>query len=252
MAELGQSEAATRTAEPTRMPRTRAVVAQPARKLALLAAAAALATVTLTLWAVLPRESSPPSVLAVDGGSARFPSASLTHWVSYSDQVSVVSVVDEEPLARARDGYLGRLVTLRIEQTIWRREGAPEAADDIRVLTWGWSVEQGERRPIAPWGGARLEVGSRYVSPLVRAPASGVEWTPLADDSVLPLDGNVVTTRGILGRSTLLVRRLAGKSVDELATMLARARADPVAAKYFHLAPDQRLRAVQREGREQG
>jgi hypothetical protein len=217
------------------------------RRLAVLGAAALSAIVVgVAVWTLLPKGSSSSSVVAVDAGSARFPSASLTDWVSYGDQVSIVSVDAEEELRQGGDGYVGRIVTLRIEKTIWRREGAPSAGRAVRVVTWGWAVDE-ERRPVAASGGPRLEVGARYVTALVRAPRDGVEWTPLADDSTLPLDGDVITTAGILGVPSLLAKELRGKSVDKLAIMLAHTQPDPIAAKYFDLPPDERVQAVFRE-----
>jgi hypothetical protein len=220
----------------------------------LLVAATALPVlvVGVAVWAFVLKGSPSSSVVALDGGSARFPSATLTDWVSYGDQVSIVSVAAEEELGRGSDGYLGRVVTLRIEKTIWQRRGAPSADGTVRVVTWGWAIDDGERRPVAAWGGPRLEVGARYVTPLVRAPRDGVAWTALADDSTLPLDGDVVTTAGVLGVPSLLAKDLRGKSVEELATMLARTPPDPIAAKYFDVPPDERVQAVLRERAETG
>lgn len=218
------------------------------RNVALLTVGAlALVLAGVVAWALL-RAGSPSSpVVAVDGGSSRFPAASFTDWVSYGDQVSVVTVVAEDEVGAASDGYLARAVTLRVDETVWKRDGAPSADGTVRVITYGWSIREGERRPVTAWGSARLEVGGRYLAPLVRAPREGVEWTPLADEATLPLDGDVITTDGIVGGPSLHAKDLAGKSVDEVAAMLARTPPDPVAEKYAHLDPDERLQAVLRE-----
>lgn len=232
------------------------------RRLALLAAAALpLIVVGVAAWTLLSNSSPSPVVVGGAGASSRFPSETFTDWVSYSDQVSVFSVVREEEIRPPavdlkRDlaegtSYLGRLVTLRIGRTIWRREGAPSTGATIRVITWGWALnENGERRPAAPWGGPRLEIGTRYVAPLVRAPRDGVAWTPLADDATLPLDGDVITTARIEGNPSPIAERVSGKSVGALGHILARTPTDPVAKKYRHLAPDARVQAVFREKEE--
>lgn len=85
------------------------------------------------------------------------------------------------------------------------------------------------------------------MAPLVRAPRNGVEWTPLSGGATLPLDGDVITTAGIRDPSQM-AEMLEGKSVDELTGILASTPPDPVAARYFHLGPDARVRAVLREG----
>jgi hypothetical protein len=235
----------------------------PRRRLVLLAATTLpLIVVGVVAWTLVSTGSSSPSVIVGGAGASsdRFPSETFTDWVSYSDQVSVFSVVSEEevwpsPQDLKRDleqgtGYLGRVVTLRIERTIWRREDAPSAEDTIRVFTWGWALnEDGERRAsTAPWGGPRLEVGARYVAPLVRAPRNGVQWTPLSDGATLPLDGDLITTTGIGGNPSPIAERMEGRSVDALAEILAGTPPDPIAAKYFDLGPDARWQAVLREG----
>lgn len=86
--------------------------------------------------------SSPEVVVGGEGGASdRFPSETLTDWVSYADQVSVSSVVSEE-LPESHDpnvngGYFGRAVAVRIEQMLWRRPGAPSAHGTIREATDG-------------------------------------------------------------------------------------------------------------------
>jgi hypothetical protein len=177
----------------------------------------------------------------------------LTDWVSYADQVSVFTVVSEEDLPESSDpnvngGYFGRAVTLRIEKTIWRRDGAPSADETIRVITWGWSEnDSGERRPTVASGGPRLEVGARYVAPLVRAPRDGADWTPLSHGATLPLEGNAITTEGVYGNPSQIARRMRGQAVDKLAAVLARTTPDPLAVKYRHLPPEQRWHAVYSE-----
>jgi hypothetical protein len=257
----GAEELALRSAlaalpKPAPGPLHRLLAARPRRQLALLAAAVSLILIGVVAWILVSNGSSSPALVVVSGGSGRFPSETLTDWVSYGDQVSVVSVVGEEALPaeviEPGSSYVPRSVVLRVERTIWRRRGAPSAEGMIRVITYGWSVRDGKRHPVAGWGGPRLEVGKRYVTPLVRAPRDGVDWTPLAVESTLPLDGDVITTAGVVGAPSSIAKEMTGRPVDDLATSLARTRPDPIAAKYFDLPPDQRWQAVRRAQGEAG
>jgi hypothetical protein len=194
--------------------------------------------------------SSSSSMLVVGEGSDRFPSETLTDWASYADQLSVVTVVDERELAppsevvERGEGYVGRVVTLRIEQTLWHRRGGPTARGDVSTTVQGWVLQDGERRPFAVAGGPRLEVGGRYLAPLVHVQG---EWVPLGIGATLPLDGDVATTSGVAGHPSAIGEAMRGKAVTDVAELLAATPADPVAAKYAHLEPDERLKAVQRE-----
>ena len=186
----------------------------------------------------------------VGEGSDRFLDETFSDWVSFADQLSIVSVVaeEEEPppaeVLALGEGYISRTVTLQVEKTLWRRGGAPSAPAGIRVITDGWVLERGERHPFAIWGGPRLEVGGRYLAPLVRAPRDGAEWTPLSAASTLPLDGDTITTSAIVGPPSAIAHAMRGKAADKLAEALARTPPRPVAAKHFGLDPDARVQAV--------
>ena len=195
--------------------------------------------------------STPSASLVVGEGSDRFPSETLSDVSSYADQLSVVTVVDESEIAppsevvERGEGYVGRTVTLRIEQTVWKRKGGPTARGTIRTTVQGWVLQDGVRRPFAVAGGPRLELGGRYLAPLLRV--SGNEWITLSSGATLPLEGDVATTAGVAGHASPIGEAMQGKSVSDVADLLARTPADPVAAKYAHLEPDERLKAVQRE-----
>lgn len=238
----------------------------------------ALATAGLT-WLVLaagcgaqgstPEVGSPGALPRTDGtydydgwGTADYalPTWSFRDWVSYADQVSVVHVVAERQLPLGPDelahqeGLVGRTVTFEIERTIWRRPGAPRAKDRITVDTWGWTLHEG-RMAAMVLGGARLEVGHRYVLPLVLFTSEGSKsWTGFADgDGNFPLDGSVIVD-GRIGRvgdpnsdDYPGTESLKGVTVDELAAQLARTEPDPLAVKYAELDPEARWQAVARE-----
>jgi hypothetical protein len=192
-------------------------------------------------------------------GDYAVPTWSFGDWVSYADQVSVVTVVAERQLPLGPEeiandeGYVGRTVTLELERTIWRRPGAPEARTRLTVLTWGWILNEGRMGAMVP-GGARLEVGHRYVLPLARFTAEGKSrWSVFADgDGNFPLDGAVIVD-GQIGRESPPgddsypgTERLGGMTVDELAARLAAAKPDPLAVEHAKLDPIARWEAVAR------
>ncbi|HKH17072.1 MAG TPA: hypothetical protein VKA57_06065 [Solirubrobacteraceae bacterium] len=190
--------------------------------------------------------------VVVGEGSDRFLDETFADWVSFADQLSIVSVVAEEAEPPSADvlehgeGYISRTVTLQVEKTLWRRDGAPSAQGGIRVVTDGWVLEGGELHRFAIWGGPRLEVGGRYLAPLVRAPRDGAEWTPLSAASTLPLEGDTITTAGIVGHPSAIADAMRGKASERLAEVLARTPPDAIAAKHFGLDPDARVQAVLR------
>jgi hypothetical protein len=193
------------------------------------------------------------SQVVVGEGSGRFPDHTLSDWVSYADQLSVVLVTAQEALpadngtlARG-EGYIGRIVTLKINRTLWTRESTgPSAKGNIRIVTYGWVLQDGMRYQFAGLGGPRLEVGRRYVLPLVRAPRDGVAWTALSVASTIPLEGALMTTERIIGQPSRIASSLEGRAPAALARLLARTPPDPIAARFWRLSPDARVHAVLR------
>lgn len=193
--------------------------------------------------------SSPPPPV-VGEGSDRFPSETLTEWVSFADQISVVSVLSERDISPPADvlqrgeGYIGRIIAVDVEKTLWRRSEAPAVDATFSTITEGWVLEGGTRHPFALAGGPRLEVGGRYLMPLVRAPRDGVEWSALSAGATIPLDGGTLATTKVFGKPSTIAEALKGQSLDDLALRLASTSPDPVAKAYWDLAPDARVRAV--------
>jgi hypothetical protein len=188
------------------------------------------------------------------------PGATLEHWVSYADQVSVVTVVAERqlplgPEELAHDeGYVARTVTLEIERTIWRRPEAPQADHRVTFDTWGWTLHEGRMAPMIQ-GGARLEVGHRYVLPLVLFTFEGeTGWGVLNDgDANLPLDGSTIAD-GQVERPSKPgsdaypgVEVLKGVTLEVFAERLAATEPDPLAVKHADLDPVARWQAVARD-----
>jgi hypothetical protein len=191
----------------------------------------------------------------VRSGDYIFPGETLEDWVSYGDQLSVISVVDDTdpepwPAYRNSGGLAGREVTVRVERTLWRRSQARAAGSTLRFGVWGWMWDDdqdphSERRPLVSEGAPRMEVGRRYLTMLVR---SRGEWFPLTDRAVLTVapDG-VVTSEVISGEPSPAARQLRGKTITQAARAVASTPPDPVAARYFELPPRKRFRAVMEE-----
>lgn len=201
------------------------------------------------------------------GASSRWPSQTLVDWAGFADQLSVVTVVDERDLPpvpgqdpSADDGYVGREVSLRVERTLWRRPGAPTVAAEesiIRIVALGSARdERGEQTPFATLDAARLEVGQRYLIPLLRAAgaddeggrASDSEWAVLAQSAILTLDGDTVTSRVEGGTPSPAAQALDGESVERAGEIVARTSPTPAAERNAELPPDARSDAVQRAG----
>lgn len=200
------------------------------RRLALaLCAAAAVGA----LAAALAREPGGPDPTAASsaGANIAYPMDTLADWTAHADRVVVAAVVAERegPGNRASErrgeGPVTRLVTLRIERTLWRRAGA--AAPDRTLTMPGspWMLKDGrrERWLIGPYW---IEVGGRYVLLLDHnddpSDADTPEW-PLAGDLAVPLIGD--GTPADIRSSVPALRAIAGKTPDEIAAALAAADA---------------------------
>lgn len=103
-----------------------------------------------------------------------FPDEGLSDWVSYSNQVALVSVVNERALPttqRRPEELIGRVVTLRIDESLWLPEGPTNnhllAGAEVDVVVGGWVLREGVELKAVFVGGPRLEVGGRYVMPLL-------------------------------------------------------------------------------------
>jgi hypothetical protein len=147
------------------------------------------------------------------------------------------------------EGYIGREITLRVEKTIWTREAAPEAApESFTTFGQGWWMHGGKRFRFQFSDAPRMEVGQRFLVPLVKADEGA--WTVLNYNAAHELDGEqtVPIPQGQRGHNNLPASRaVEGKTILEIAQLLANTRVDPLAAKYQHLGPDARLDAVLRD-----
>lgn len=182
--------------------------------------------------------------------SEAFPSDDLSQWVSYPAQVSVVNIMEERelpPEAELADtgaGYLGRVVRVNVERTLWTNpdEAPLPAAFDMRV--YGWIVAQdGSRREARATESPRISPGERYVIPLTRFFG---DIGPLSSHSIALLDA---TNRIVVapGQRDPVIEQYVGRTVEEVASDVSRARPDPVAKRYKSLPPYERVQAVLKE-----
>jgi hypothetical protein len=210
-----------------------------------------------------------PSVY-VGHGSSPFPAESLTSWVSYAEQVSEVSVLSEteipppEAVLERREGYIGRKINVRIVETLWTSPGATDATGDLQIVVAGWLLKGDKRIPFGMVKSPRLEVGGKYIMPLVRVPRA-VEpserrtsrrnatppvpvqmlWAPLATSAVFAVAGDSIAEADVAARgNSQLARGLSANPRALLKELLAEARPDRRAMKYWHLPPIERIRAV--------
>lgn len=175
----------------------------------------------------------------------RLPTDTLTHWVSYADQLSVVEVVAEErrwpppPTSGAPpDEYVGRRVDVRVGESPWRRPDAPVAPDRLSFVTDGWSI-RGGFAPVTIGEGPRLEVGRLYLMGLVRYDEG--DWGPFPR-ATLPLgpDGRLVKTCSQGPTLTALF----GVTVAEAGRILSETAPDPRAIAHADLPPVRRYQTV--------
>lgn len=224
------------------------------RAIATPAAAAALVSCAFVLGCGGSHESS-----GAGGGGAgadRFPGQSMRDWVSYADHVAIYSVVAEREIPASPSdlenggGLQGRIVTLRVERTLWSAPGAPDLPAEIEMRALGWVLQDGGRVPMTTDDAPRVAVGERYLAPLVQVEAGtgAPEWWPLTVGSQLPLNDSRVTPPGQRAWSSPMREALSGRSVDEIAGLVRAQSPDPIAEKYRSLRPTERIRAVIADG----
>ena len=169
----------------------------------------------------------------------------LRDWVSFSEQLSVIRVVGESipPAPEGPEGWaglIGRRVTVKVERTFWRRPGAPRAPERFRLSDWGWSGDLDHKVPIRVCGGARLEVGRRYLAPIASYHGA---WFP-TDDARLRLRRDLVVGGVDGGEPTFAHQELAGRRVGQAARLVARTVPYRAALEHPKLNPVRRWNAA--------
>lgn len=213
---------------------------------ALIVAVVAAAVVSRSLDS---SESIPEIIYGIDDDS--LPSSSLADWVSYTSQVSVVTVVNETELpvppglsGEQGGGYVGRSVDLCIDETLWTYPGVEPLTGTISSKVNGWIRKDEVSVPFGSLGAERLEVGKTYVIPLVQYDGG---WGFLSAGTVLPVDSLKRIAVDPERITNSVSRQLHGKNFVELTQTLESTIPDPVAARYAHLPATERYIAKLRE-----
>jgi hypothetical protein len=190
-----------------------------------------------------------PRTVTIEGAN-RFPDTGLRDWASFADHVVVFTVTSDREVVTATpeelaagEYVIGREATLTIDRWLWSAPNAPELPSTIAMDVKGWAVKGGQRMAMVADGEPRLEVGQRYLAPLLlmddRSPA---EWWPLTVGSMLQLDSD--TVRPALPHGQGSARQLAGSSIRDVADVVTREPADPTARRFRHLRPAERVQKV--------
>jgi hypothetical protein len=190
-----------------------------------------------------------PRTVTIEGTN-RFPDTGLRDWASFAEHIVVFTVTSDREVATATaeelaagEYIIAREATLTIERRLWSAPNAAALPPTITMDVKGWAVKDGQRMAMVAEGEPRLEVGQRYLAPLLlmddRTPA---EWWPLTVGSMLQLDSERV--RPALAHGQTSAQQLAGHSVRDVPALVAREPADPVARRLRHLRPAQRVQQV--------
>ena len=179
----------------------------------------------------------------------------MQDWTSYADHVVLYTVDSEEQLpvgaesAAVGEGLIGRRVSLRVDRVLWSASRAPELPSRLKMRTWGWVLKDGKRQGKFMPGPERVEVGRRYLAPMVfydrTAPG---EWGHRHGNFVLDVEGDRVADASGDDEGRALREKFEGRPVEDVATEVRRQPPHPLARKYQHLRPVRRIRAVIRAG----
>lgn len=172
---------------------------------------------------------------------------SLTDWVNAADFVVSVTVLSEKRVEPGRtetsphgEGLVGRLLTLRVDDTLWSSGGERAVPETLEVRSAsGWIRHEETETKTSLSGASRIEVGNQYAVGLVWKPAqcfgelrSPASWATLGSGAVVPANEGVVGVGEFQGTTTTardageerhgpqVAIDFAGASVAELASEL--------------------------------
>jgi hypothetical protein len=175
-----------------------------------------------------------------------FVADSLTDLRSYSDAMAMVVGVDEEippppPGPEGWAGVIGRKVTVRVEEVLWRRPKAPAPPATFRFSDWGWFGTLENRVPARICGLTRMAIGTRYLAPIARL--RGATWYPFSEVR-LRLDGAMVVGGVDGGEPNDAHNALSGRPTESAVRMVARARPYRAVVRNPRLSPARRWQAA--------
>ncbi|MDA1279291.1 MAG: hypothetical protein O3B95_04535 [Chloroflexi bacterium] len=194
---------------------------------------------------------------ANESAHMRLPSDDVEDIVTYADQFSVFSVIAEREIEpplevyERGEGYLGREITIRIEDTLWSRGVVANAEGEIDLKVLGWVMHENVRRPIQFNDAPRLMPGTTYVGPLVwltGEPFGDGMWVGYTSPANLEVEnGRIVKPElDATAKPKPIVEALSGKSLTEVRQVFAVASPDPFSLEFSDLDPETRWRTTTR------
>jgi hypothetical protein len=170
-----------------------------------------------------PRAAGAPGCSPIN--ESTFTADNLHDLRSFSDAMAIVTAVEEEipPPPSGPEGWagvIGRVVTVEVEQVLWRRPNAPEPRRRFRFNDWGWFGELDDKVPARVCDITRMELGTRYLAPMARLHGT---WYPF-EEARLRLLGDLVVGGVDGGEANHAHNALIGRSVDSAVRMVARAK----------------------------
>lgn len=150
-------------------------------------------------------------------------------WVSWADQVAVVTVTSERdgesanPVERDDLESFEQLLTMRIDETLWSADERRTATGVIDVQGAGFVEIDGERYRVDN-GGALLRPGGTYLVALIDAARTGDSWQLFSPDSNFAMEAGVVVESG---EAAAARSGLVGLSITEVASRVAAAEPLP-------------------------
>jgi hypothetical protein len=204
--------------------------------------------------------SSPRASVIISDPDQLLPSDTITDWVTYADHLVVVTVAGERKLAptadekKAGEGYIPRVINLRIDRVLWSRSGAPAAPTSFETDLDGWQFKGDQRTAVRLQGEPMMVVGKEYVLPIVyfsktkRVPNSG--WSTLSPNSIFPYQndtlgkGDVIPSLQAKGvdKPTDARAPYFGKKSGQLVAAMKATPPDPAASGAMNRPPDERFR----------
>jgi hypothetical protein len=188
-----------------------------------------------------------PDPSCVDGEST-YTTDTLHDLRSFSDAMAIVQAVKETlpPEPGGPEGWaglIGRRVTFRVERVLWRRPHAPRPPATARFNDLGWWGEPDDRVPMYVCGETRMELGRRYLAPIVRHNGA---WYPVFTARLL-VEGDRVVGGVDGGEPTHAHHALIGRRVGAAVRLLGRTKPYRAVVRDPSGSPARRWQRVDRD-----
>jgi hypothetical protein len=205
-----------------------------------------------------------PSVI-VSHGDQLLPSDTLTDWTTYGDHFVIATVTDQRELAptseetKAGEGYIPRVINLRIDKVLWSREDAPKAPSSFETDLDGWQFHGDQRTPVRFQGEPMMKVGKQYALPILyfskTKKVENAGWAVLSPDTIFPYQGGILGKGDVIpslqakdaAKPTDVRGRFFNKKPAQLVAALESTPPDPAAAGAMKLPPDQRSKQAHQQ-----